>query len=102
MKGTGRGLRVWAWRVSCLLSLIGLLTLTITIERAEAEQYDPQKAGNPIRIAAYILHPVGVLLDYGLMRPCFYVVKREPFSTIFGYVPPRYQDLQDQEQPHPY
>jgi hypothetical protein len=85
-----------------MLSLIGLLTLTTNIERAEADQYDPQRAGNPIRIAAYILHPVGVLLDYGLMRPCFYVIKREPFSTIFGYVPPPYRDLQEQEQPHPY
>jgi len=100
MKGTGRGLRAWTWRISCLLSLIGLLMLSTSIERAEADSYDPQKAGNPIRIAAYILHPVGVLLDYGLMRPCFYVVKREPFSTIFGYVPPRSEEVQKEEQPN--
>jgi hypothetical protein len=82
------------------LSVIGLLSLATTIDRAEAGEYDPKKAGNPIRIAAYILHPVGVALDYCLMRPCFYVVKREPFSTIFGYVPPPQESRKGLEDPY--
>jgi hypothetical protein len=69
----------------------------MTVGRAEAEQYDPQKAANPIRVAAYVLHPVGVLLDYGLVRPCFWVVKREPFSTIFGYEKPLQDDLPERD-----
>ncbi len=88
-----------ALRVICLLSVIGLLASVVTVKEAAAGEYDPQQAGNPVRVVAYLLHPVGVLIDYALMRPCFYVVKREPFSTIFGYVPPRSQDRSEEEQP---
>ncbi len=50
-----------------------------------ADQYDPLEAGHPLRIAAYIAHPVGVIFDYVLMRPAFWIVQHEPFKTIFGY-----------------
>lgn len=97
--GKARGFPGWALRAFCVVSVIGLLSLTFAVEKAEAGNYDPKKAGNPLRIVAYALHPVGVALDYALMRPCFYVVKREPFSTIFGYVPPRHEDLSEHQQP---
>jgi hypothetical protein len=29
---------------------------------ATETEYDPQEAGNPLRIAAYVVHPVGVVL----------------------------------------
>ena len=81
----------------CLVALAGVLTCAWIPTEAGAERYDPKKAGNPVRIAAYLLHPVGVLIDYGLMRPCFWLVKREPFSTIFGYERPRTEDLPEYE-----
>jgi len=80
-----RRIGAWALKTFCLVAVVGIVTFTVTAGDAEADRYDPKKAGNPVRISAYILHPVGVLLDYGLMRPCFWVVQREPFSTIFGY-----------------
>lgn len=49
-----------------------------------ADEYDPEYAGHPVRILAYIIHPVGVLFDYLIMRPAFWVGSQEPFSTIFG------------------
>lgn len=98
MKEGAHRLRVLIWRLICLLTVIGLLASLVTVQGASAGEYDPQRAGNPLRVAAYILHPVGVLIDYGLMRPCFYVVKREPFSTIFGYVPPPGIDDSDEEE----
>ena len=94
---SARGICLWTSRALCLLSVAGLLSFALTIEGAEAAQYDPKKAGNPVRVAAYLLHPVGVLLDYGLMRPCFWVVQREPFSTIFGYERPWSEDRPEQE-----
>jgi hypothetical protein len=94
---SARGSRVGALRVLCLLFVIGLLMLA-TIQRAEADTYDPQRAGNPLRIVAYVLHPVGFVLDYGLMRPCFWLVQRQPFRTVFGYVPARNQDPPEEEQ----
>jgi hypothetical protein len=84
---SARRLGEWSLRALCPLAVAVILTFTATVGDAEADRYDPKKAGNPIRISAYLLHPVGVLIDYGLMRPCFWVVQREPFSTIFGYQP---------------
>ena len=51
---------------------------------ARAAEYDPQRAGHPIRIAAYVLHPVGMLLDYMIFRPAWWLGQHEPIGTIFG------------------
>jgi len=94
---SARRVGTWALRALCLVAVAGILIFTATMGEAQADRYDPKKAGNPIRITAYILHPVGVLLDYGLMRPCFWVVQREPFSTIFGYQHAWNEDLPEQD-----
>ena len=49
------------------------------------DDHDPKQAAHPLRIVAYGLHPVGVALDWIIVRPAFWVVRHEPFSTIFGY-----------------
>jgi hypothetical protein len=51
--------------------------------RAE-DQYDPKEAGNLVRIAAYVMSPVGVFIDYAIMRPAWWIGSHEPFRTIFG------------------
>jgi hypothetical protein len=38
-----------------------------------------------VRIAAYVLHPIGVMLDFLIVRPAHWVVEREPFRTLFGH-----------------
>lgn len=52
---------------------------------AVADDYNPKRAGHPLRIAAYVVHPVGVVLDYLIMRPVHWVGSHEPFRTIFGH-----------------
>ena len=49
------------------------------------DDYDPRSAAHPLRIVAYGLHPVGVALDWIVVRPAVWVVRHEPFRTIFGY-----------------
>jgi len=49
------------------------------------DDHDPRNAAHPLRIVAYGLHPVGVALDWILVRPAVWVVRHEPFRTIFGY-----------------
>jgi len=49
-----------------------------------ADQYDPGEAGHPLRIAAYVVHPMGVVLDYLIMRPAYWVGSQEPWRTLFG------------------
>lgn len=51
---------------------------------AGAEEYDPRRAGHPLRIAAYCLHPVGVILDYLIFRPAWYIGGHEPIRTLVG------------------
>ena len=48
------------------------------------QPYNPKRAGNPVRIASYVVHPVGVLLDYLIFRPAWWIGQHEPFKTLFG------------------
>jgi hypothetical protein len=48
------------------------------------ESYDPLSAGHPLRIVAYAVHPVGVILDYLILRPCYWLGSHEPLRTLFG------------------
>lgn len=50
-----------------------------------ADPHDPTRAMHPVRVAAYALHPVGVALDWVLVRPAVWVARQQPFRTIFGY-----------------
>lgn len=49
------------------------------------DPHDPTRAMHPVRVAAYALHPVGVALDWVVVRPAVWVARQEPFRTIFGY-----------------
>lgn len=49
------------------------------------DPHDPKRAMHPVRVAAYVLHPVGVVLDWTIVRPAVWVARREPFRTLFGY-----------------
>lgn len=68
-----------------LTLLVAFFSLAPAVARAD--EHDPTRTGHPLRIVAYILHPVGVALDYLIMRPAHWVVEREPFRTIFGHEP---------------
>ena len=46
--------------------------------------YDSKEAGHPLRIAAYVLHPVGVIIDWVIFRPAWWIGSHEPFHTLFG------------------
>ena len=48
------------------------------------DSYEPEMAGHPLRIVAYAVHPVGVILDYLVLRPCYWLGSHEPLRTLFG------------------
>ena len=50
-----------------------------------ADEYDEDSAGHPLRIVAYVLHPVGVAIDYLVLRPAHWLVSHEPMKTLFGH-----------------
>lgn len=71
------------WRV-LLLAVLASFWLVAGPISAWPANYDPQQAGHPLRIIAYVLHPVGVALDYVIFRPAYWLGSKEPLRTIFG------------------
>ena len=70
---------------SLLVVLAVSMSLLATAPAARAEDdYDAKRAGHPLRVAAYILHPVGVILDRILFRPAYWLGSHEPLRTLFG------------------
>ncbi len=49
------------------------------------QRHDPEQSGHPLRVLAYLVHPLGVLLDTLLFRPAHWIVRHEPMRTIFGH-----------------
>ena len=76
----------WARRVLMLVVLLPLLVGGLpAFGSSEADdEYDPTDAGNPLRIAAYVLHPVGVILDTLIFRPAHWLGSKEPIKTLVG------------------
>jgi hypothetical protein len=52
---------------------------------AAADEYDPQYAGHPLRVIAYVAHPVGVALDLLIFRPAHWIGSYEPIALLFGH-----------------
>ncbi len=66
---------------SALLCALLLLSATPAV----SDEYDDSSSGHPLRIVAYILHPIGVVLDYLIFRPAHWLVRPEPMKTVFGH-----------------
>ena len=66
-----------------MLLLISLALATAA--PAVADSYDEHQAGHPLRIAAYLLYPVGALIDILIMRPAHWLISQEPFKGAVGH-----------------
>ena len=67
--------------LAAALTVAAALTIALP---ALADDYDDQTSGPPLRIVAYVVHPIGVILDYLIFRPFHWVGSNEPFITLFG------------------
>jgi hypothetical protein len=70
-----------------------LVVFGTAVAASGKEPYDPRRAGHPLRIAAYAIHPAGVILDRLIFRPAWYIGGVEPIRTLVG----RDLELQDEE-----
>jgi len=52
--------------------------------QAGPTRYDSSRAGHPLRIAAYALHPIGVIVDTLIFHPAWWIGQHEPMRTLFG------------------
>lgn len=75
-------------RFGCGRSWIAAIFVVLIIGFASpvaADEYEEENAGYPLRVIAYVLHPVGVVIGYVLMRPAHWLVSHEPLKTLFGH-----------------
>lgn len=51
-----------------------------------ANDYEADRAGHPLRVLAYVAHPVGVILSTLIFRPAHWLVHRhESIEGFFGH-----------------
>ena len=55
-------------------------------ELAEADHYE-DAFSNPLRLAYYLIYPVGFTAEWLIMRPLHYLISRPYLSHLFGYRP---------------
>ena len=62
-----------------------LAVLLLAASPVSADDYDSENAAHPLRIAGYVLHPVGVVLEALLVRPAHLLVSFGPMRKLFGH-----------------
>jgi hypothetical protein len=78
--------RVVGKLAASIAASMAIILLVVSISNpAAADEYDSKNAGHPLKIVAYMLHPVGVIIDYLLLRPAHWLGSHEPFKTAFGH-----------------
>jgi hypothetical protein len=77
-------------RLAVSLAAVLALAALAAAAPARADTYDPQRAGHPVRVLAYIVHPVGVMLDLLIFRPAHWIGSQPGLDKFFGHK--RYDD----------
>ena len=70
-------------------AVLTAIAIALTAAPVTADEYDPQRAAHPMRIVAYALHPIGVLLDLLIFRPAHWIGSYKPHAALFGHEPYR-------------
>jgi hypothetical protein len=55
-------------------------------ETSDMDQYE-DAFSNPLRLAYYVIYPVGFTAEWLIMRPLHYLISRPYLSHFFGYTP---------------
>ncbi|MEO8602453.1 MAG: hypothetical protein ABI629_07755 [bacterium] len=79
-------------RLVATLVMVSMLTLGATVARAGTERYADENQyedafSNPLRLAYYVIYPLGYSVEWLVMRPFQYLVSRPYLDKIFGYEP---------------
>ena len=72
---------------SVLLTILFVVAFVPKGVLADSDEYDDSQS-NPLRVAAYLLHPVGWLAEWTIFRPFHFLVSAtEPQEAFFGHTP---------------
>ena len=69
------------------LSFALLLSLVLSsfASTAMADEYRSERAGHPVRILAYLLHPIGFIAENLIFRPAHWLVSHDRLRAFFGH-----------------
>ena len=71
-------------RLNRALAAVAAAALLASASPAAAEEYDSSRSGHPLRLLAYVVHPVGVILDTLIFRPAHWLASHEPIKKLVG------------------
>ncbi len=72
------------WKIS---TCAGLITLILSATApAYFDDYDDSQS-NPLRVVAYVIHPVGYTLEWLVARPLHALVSQPELEPVFGHTP---------------
>ena len=63
------------------------LALCLAPSHADAHDYDRDDSDYFLRYVAYIVHPIGIGLEYAVTRPIHWLVSQPNLSIVFGHDP---------------
>jgi hypothetical protein len=72
------------------LMAVGLLAMVLALTASPAaavpDDYDDMQS-YPLRVAAYLVYPVGFTAEWLIFRPFHYLVSRPYLDQVFGHRP---------------
>ena len=85
LRNTSGRRRAGLRRVGCALATAAAMVALVGVAPAAADEYDETRSGHPLRVLAYVVHPVGVILETLIYRPAHWLASHEPLKTLFGH-----------------
>ncbi len=71
---------------AAITSVVLLFSVPSSGQVHGGDEFDETQT-HPLRVAAYLVHPVGFALEWMLFRPLHYVVSRPGLDKVFGHRP---------------
>lgn len=64
---------------------LSIAVLLAYAQPAAAHELEPEEAGHPLRVTAYILHPVGFVLYHAIFKPAHSLISSPGAKEVFGH-----------------
>jgi hypothetical protein len=61
--------------------------VAVVSPQAGADSYSRGNSDHPLRYVAYALHPLGIAVEYAVLRPVHWLVSRRHLDVVFGHDP---------------
>lgn len=69
-----------------IAATLGIGTPVLAHERTVNDAYD-DAITHPLRLAYYVIHPLGYTAEWLFARPFQYIISREGLRNVFGWQP---------------